>query len=224
MAGLIVVGTGPGISTSVARRFGLAGMPVGLIARSPGSVAAARAALAEAGVRSVAVTTADAAQEDDLRRGLDELVARHGVPDVLVYNAGLIQADAPGELSHQRHQAAYAINVLGALTASTHLAPRMADAGAGTIILTGGMPQPVPAYVSLSVGKAALRTVASILAQEYGPRGVHIATVTVGGAVEPDGPFDPDRIAERYWQLHQQPPGAWERESVFAGETAPAHG
>ena len=218
MAGLLIVGTGPGIATSVARRFGTAGMPVALLARSQASIDAAVAALARAGVEQVAATTADAARESDLRAALDRLVAQHGVPEVVVYNAGLIQADRPGELSHERHQQAYAVNVLGALTTASHLAAAMGEAGGGTIVVTGGMPEPVPSHVSLSLGKAAVRALTSILAQQYGPAGVHVATITVAGAVAPDTDFDPDRIAEQYWRLHRQPRDAWEHEVLFAGE------
>lgn len=223
MAGLLIVGTGPGIATSVARRFGTAGMPVALIARTQQSIEAARATLATSGVESIASATADASREADLKAALDTLVGRNGVPEVLVYNAGLIQPDRPGELSHERHVEAYAINVLGALTTVSHLAPRMAaEAGGGTVVITGGMPQAVSAYTSLSLGKAAVRALTSVLADEYGPAGVHVATVTVCDAVAPGGLYDPDTIAEHYWRLHQQPREQWEQEVVFAGEE-PAH-
>ncbi|MFC7546951.1 hypothetical protein [Plantactinospora sp. GCM10030261] len=96
----------------------------------------------------------------------------------------------------------------------------MATSGGGTIIFTAGMPRPLPTVVSLSLGKAGLRALTTLLAQEYGPRGVHVATVTVCGAVAPGGEFDPDRIAEHYLRLHGQPPDAWEQEVVFAGEPA----
>src|SRR5687767_13485325 len=99
MAGLLIVGTGPGIATSVARRFGVTGMRVGLIARSRASIDAAVATLAEAGVEDVSGTSAEAARAAELKQPLDDLVEQHGVPDVVVYNAGLIQADRPGELS-----------------------------------------------------------------------------------------------------------------------------
>ncbi len=94
----------------------------------------------------------------------------------------------------------------------------MAAAGDGTILLTGGMPVPVPGLVSLSLGKAGLRALTTMLAAEYGPQGVHVATVTVAGAVAPQTDFDPDRIAEHYWRLHTQPPGEWEMHVLFAGE------
>jgi NADP-dependent 3-hydroxy acid dehydrogenase YdfG len=219
MAGVVIVGAGAGIGTSVARRFGIAGLPVGLIARSAAGIEKARATLAAAGVEATG-TTADAAQDDQLTAALDALVGQLGVPEVLVYNAGLIRVDRPGELSRQRYLDAYAINVLGALTSAVHLAPKMTDAGGGTILITGGMPEPDPAVTSLSLGKAAVRALTVLLAKEYGPSGIHVATVTVGGAVSPGSSFDPDRIAEQYWRLHAQARADWEHEVVFAGEPA----
>jgi len=217
MAGVVIVGAGPGIGASVARRFAAGGMPVGLIARMAGSTAAVRAALAAAGV-TVAEATADAGQDDQLTAALDAVTGQLGPPEALVYNAGLIRHDRPGELSRQQHVTAYAINVLGAMTAAVHVAPAMAAAGGGSILITGGMPEPDPAVTSLSLGKAGVRALTRLLASEYGPAGIHVATVTVGGAVAPGGRFDPDRIAEQYWRLHVQGPEAWEHEVLFTGQ------
>jgi enoyl-[acyl-carrier-protein] reductase (NADH) len=91
----------------------------------------------------------------------------------------------------------------------------MAAAGGGTIIVTGGMPETVPSYFSLSLGKAGVRAVVSLLAQELGPTGVHVATVTVGDVVERGTAYDPDDIAEAYVELHQQAPDAWKQEMLF---------
>ena len=221
MTGAVIIGVGPGIGTAVARRFAAAGMPVGLIARTVASIDTARAALAAEGTQ-VAGATADAAQDDQLTAALDAVTGHLGIPEVLVYNAGLIRHDRPGELTRQQHFSAYAINVLGALTASVHLAPRMAEAGGGTILITGGMPEPDPEVTSLSLGKAGVRALTKLLAREYGPSGIHAATVTVGGAVAPGSRFDPDHIAEHYWRLHAQPPHAWEHEVTFTGEPTAA--
>jgi hypothetical protein len=72
------------------------------------------------------------------------------------------------------------------------------------------------AFTSLSLGKAGVRALVTLLAGEYGPGGVHVATVTVGGAVAPGGPFDPDRIAAEYWRLHNQRPELWEHEVLVS--------
>jgi len=162
----------------------------------------------------VAGATADAGRDDQLTAALDVLTGQLGVPGAPIYNAGLIQRDRPGELSREQQFAAYAINVLGAMAAAVHLAPAMAGAGGGTIVITGGMPEPDPAFTSLSLGKAGVRALTRLLASQYGPAGIHVATVTVGGAVAPGGQYDPDRIAEHYWRLHTQPRPAWEHEVV----------
>jgi NAD(P)-dependent dehydrogenase (short-subunit alcohol dehydrogenase family) len=216
MAGVVIVGAGPGIGMSVARRFAAAGMPVGLIARTAASTETVRTALAGADV-AVAEATADAGQDDQLKTALDTITRQLGVPAALVYNAGLIRHDRPGELSRKQYVAAYAINVLGAMTAAVHLVPAMTAAGGGSILITGGMPEPDPAVTSLSLGKAAVRALTTLLASEYGPAGIHVATVTVGGAVAPGSQFDPDLIAEEYWRLHAQRPEAWEHEVAFTG-------
>src|SRR3954451_22400468 len=166
MAGVVIVGAGPGIGLSVARRFAAAGMPAGLIARTAASTGATRAALAATGV-AVAEATADAGQDDQLTAALDSITGQLGPPEALIYNAGLIRHDRPGELSREQYVTAYAINVLGAMTAAVHLAPKMAAAGGGSILITGGMPVPEPAVTSLSLGKAGVRALTTLLASEY---------------------------------------------------------
>src|SRR5688572_14390220 len=101
-------------------------MPVGVIARSQATVDRALAALDGAPKLG---RTADAADEADVRAALDALVDQHGVPDVLVYNAAHIQSDPFGALDARGHLDAYAVNVVGAMTAIGHVAPRMAERG-----------------------------------------------------------------------------------------------
>jgi NAD(P)-dependent dehydrogenase (short-subunit alcohol dehydrogenase family) len=180
------------------------------VARSQQTVQAAARAI---GGRSMPLM-ADSTDEAALRAALDRAEDAFGVPDVVVYNAAIIQRDAPGELPAQGQLDAWAVNVVGALTAAAHAAPRMAQRGSGSFIITGGMPEPVPAYVSLSLGKAGVRTLTALLDAEYGLAGVHVATVTVRGTVAPGTAFDPDDIAEHYWQLHIEPKGEWTREIV----------
>ena len=156
MAGAVIIGAGPGIGRAVAVRFARAGLPVALIARRMSTVNAAAQALEPYRVPTVALS-ADSTDELALRTALDEAAAELGPPDVVVYNAAIIQPDAIGDLSTRAHLDAYAVNVIGAHTAAAHVVPGMAARGGGTFLVTGGMPSPVAGYVSLSIGKAALR-------------------------------------------------------------------
>ncbi|WP_410663739.1 SDR family NAD(P)-dependent oxidoreductase [Amycolatopsis sp. lyj-84] len=212
MAGTVIIGAGPGIGRSVALRFAREGSPITLVARSAATLDPLAAELGTA-----LALTADVTDEKSLKTALDTAGRERGEPDVVVYNAAIIQADTPGELSVEGHLAAWSVNVVGAITTAAHVAPGMAERGSGTIIVTGGMPEAVPAYTSLSLGKAGVRALVSLLDTEFGPSGVHVATVTVAGAVAKGSPFDPDDIAEHYWRLHTQPRSEWEQEIVHTG-------
>ncbi|MFF3831901.1 SDR family NAD(P)-dependent oxidoreductase [Streptomyces sp. NPDC002458] len=211
MAGALIIGAGPGIGQAVAQRFAREGLPVALIARTKERVAAAAESIGSLGVQAVALA-ADVTDEAELRDALDTVARELGEPDIVVYNAATVRRDAIGELPHRVHLDTYAVNVLGALTAAAHTLPGMARRGGGTFVITGGMPEMKPQYVSLSLGKAGVRALVELLDAEYGPSGVHIATVTVGGVVAPGTAYDPADIAEHYWRLHTQPREQWERE------------
>ncbi|MDN3262517.1 SDR family NAD(P)-dependent oxidoreductase [Streptomyces sp. CSDS2] len=218
MPGAVVIGAGPGIGQAVARRFAKEGLPVTLIARGAQTLRAAAAAVAPQGV-PVLTVQADSTDRAELDAALDQAVEEHGVPDVAVYNAALVRADELGQLSVRDHMEAWAVNVVGALNAAARLAPAMATRGSGTFLVTGGMPEPKPQYVSLSLGKAGVRTLIALLDQQYGPSGVHAASVTVDGPVAPGTDFDPDDIAEHYWRLHTQPRHLWDREVLHTGRS-----
>jgi NAD(P)-dependent dehydrogenase (short-subunit alcohol dehydrogenase family) len=216
--GAIIVGVGPGIGAAVARRVAREGLAVGFIARRRATVDAISDGLGDADALGVA---ADVTDEDGLRTALDEISDRFGIPELVVYNAALVRRDTIGELTAHQQLDAWAVNVVGAITTVAHVAPAMVTAGGGTIVMTGGMPQPDPELTSLSLGKAGVRALVELLDQAYRPRGLHVATVTVAGAVAAGGPYDPDDIADQYWRLHQQPAPQWEREVVMRDNARP---
>jgi len=216
MAGAVIIGAGPGLGRAIAHRFARERFPVALVARTRSTVDDTADALRPSGVEVLAVT-ADSADESSLRAALDAAEERLGPPDVVVYNAAVIQRDELGELSADAQLAAWAVNVVGALTTALHVGPRMIGNGGGSIIITGGMPTPDPHYVSLSLGKAGVRALTTLLATAYAPAGLHVATVTVCGPVATNTAFDPDEIAEHYWRLHTQAAEEWELEVVHRG-------
>lgn len=195
-------------------------MSVGLVARNGLNLAALAADLEQFEV-PIITQLADVANTEQLRSAIRACISRQGTPQAVVYNAGLIQVDSPGDLSAEEQTAAWSVNVLGALTTSAETMPLMAQDGVGTFMITGGMPEPVSGMFSLSLGKAGVRAVTAMLAEHFGPSGIHVATVTVGGPVAPETAFDPDRIAEHYWRLHVQAPHVWETEYLFRGSPVP---
>ncbi|UBU16550.1 SDR family NAD(P)-dependent oxidoreductase [Nonomuraea gerenzanensis] len=207
MPGAVIVGSGPGIGRSVAARFAREGLAVGLLSRSGSAL----------GLDGVRTYRADCGDEGQLRAALDAATGALGTPDVVVYNAAIIRPDTLGAVDARAQLDAWAVNVVGAMVTASHVVPAMARRGGGTFIVTGGMPEPKAAYVSLSLGKVGVRALVAMVDEEYGAAGVHAASVTVAGVVAPGTAFDPDDIAEHYWRLHTQPREGWEREVVHTG-------
>lgn len=214
MSGALIIGAGPGIGASVARRASGEGLTVGMIARSEATIDTVLRMLGDVDALGV---PADVTDEAGLRAAIDEIVDRFGPPEFVVYNAAVIRRDRIGELTARQQLDTWAVNVVGAITAVAHLAERMIEAGGGTVVLTGGMPEPEPDLTSLSLGKAGVRALTKLLDATYGSGGLRVATVTVAGAVAAGTEFDPDDIAACYWRLHTAAPDEFEHEVLYRG-------
>jgi short-subunit dehydrogenase len=190
---------------------------VTLVARREAALTELADDLHGAGV-AVDTAIADAAAPRDFRTALEALAQRI-TPGVVVYNAALTGRDRILAIDEADLLAAYAVDVVGAISAAQVFIPAMREAKAGTFLATGGSPgvEPEPARASLSLGKSALRAAVALLHDELRGDGVHVAGVTIHGAVAPGTPFAADRIAETYWALHTQPAADWRAEAVFDG-------
>jgi short-subunit dehydrogenase len=214
---LLILGAGPGLSASVARRFGRGGCTVTLVARDEQKVTELADQLRGDGI-AVDTATADAADAGSFRAALEGLAERM-TPGVVVYNAALIASDSILAADNDYLLSAHAIDVLGAISAAQVFTPAMRQAGGGTFLATGGYAgvDPQPSYATISLGKAGLRAAVSLLHDELKGDGVHVAGVTIAGAIAPGTALDPDRIADTYWTLHTQPAGDWSAETPFDG-------
>jgi len=215
---LLLLGAGPGLGMAIARRFALGGYRVTLAARSTAKLSDFTTRLSDTGAE-IATIQADAGEPEDLAARLTELYRSEGAPGVVVYNAVMGAPDQLLTASVDHLQAAYAVDVLGAIVAAQVAAPAMRAAGFGTMIFTGGgfADHPVPALASVSLGKAALRSAATMLGDDLQPDGIRVATLTIAGQIVAGSPFDPERIAERYWEVvHIDDP--WQAEFRFTGE------
>lgn len=214
----VIVGAGPGVSGAVAARFAQEGFQLVLVARRAEALASYVAELRQAGATATGFT-ADASDPAALTQAFDQIKAQVGEPEVLVYNAAAVVQGPPSTLSAESLRHDFKVNVVGAVIAAQQVIPGMRIRRRGTILFTGGglALNPYPAYASLAIGKAGLRNLTYSLAAELEPDGIHVATVTIAGFVQSGTPFAPELIAEAYWTLYTQTPGAWEREIIYQG-------
>ena len=211
----LIVGAGPGVSASVARRLAHAGLKVGLAARNTDKLAdLAR----ETGAETFAV---DAADPDGVRRLFEDADARLGEPDLVLYNASARVRGRIAELDPLQVKQALEVTAFGGFLVVQQAARRMLPHGRGAILLTGATAsvKGFPLSSVFAMGKFALRGLAQSATRELGPQGIHVAHFVIDGGVRsavrpdpadrPDSLLDPDAIAQSYLDVLRQPRSAW---------------
>jgi short-subunit dehydrogenase len=215
---LLLVGAGPGLGMAVAHRFASGGYRVTLVARGTDGLRDLADGLADTGAR-IDTIAADASDPDALGARMAELYQEQGAPGLIVYNAVMGAPDTLLESSVEHLQTAYAVDVISAIVLTQVAAPVMRAAGSGTILVTGGgfADYPIPVLATVSLGKAALRSAATMLGADLAADGIRVATLTIMGQIVAGTPFDPENIAKRYWEVVHSD-GPWQAEFRFTGE------
>jgi short-subunit dehydrogenase len=215
---LLLVGAGPGLGMAVARRFADGGYRVTLVARSTDRLGDLADSLADTGAQ-IDTIAADAGDPEGLGARMAELYREQGAPGVIIYNAVMGAPDKLLSSSVEHLHLAYAVDVISAIIVTQVAARAMRTAGAGTIVVTGGgfADDPIPALATVSLGKAALRSAATMLGADLEPDGIRVATLTIAGQIVAGTAFDPENIAKRYWEVVHSD-GPWQAEFRFSGE------
>jgi short-subunit dehydrogenase len=219
---LLVIGAGPGLGAAIARRFAHGRYRVTLLARDLGRLAELARELRASGA-AVDTVAADASDPAGFQAAVSTVYAAAGAPGLMVYNAVLAGSDTllDSDISHL--QRAYNVDVVSAIVAARVAAEAMRAAGGGTILFTGGgfADRPVASLATVSLGKAALRSAATMLGDGLAPGAVRVASLTVAGVIAEGTPFSPARIADAYWTIAQSD-GNWQSEFRFDGTATAA--
>jgi len=211
----LIVGTGAGLSASLARLFARNGLQVAMASRNPDKLAK----LAE---ETAGVTFAcEATEPEEVAALFDVVLATQGVPDIVVYNASARARGPVTDLDPAEVARAIAVSAYGGFLVAQQAARHMVQRGSGVILLTGASAsvKGYPNSSAFAMGKFALRGLAQSMAREMSPKGVHVAHFVIDGGIrsearpdpanEPDSTLDPDDIADTYWHVANQKRSAW---------------
>ena len=173
----VVVGVGPGLGEALAVGLAKKGLPLALVSRSAPALESLTSRLHALNPR-VAAFPCDATDERSFVRVMREIVARLGVPELVIYAA---QGFSPGSLLTTEVAAfeqSWRTNCLGAFIVAREAARRMQPLGRGTILFVRCKRRAIDArkgYVNLAVGKFGLRALSQVIARELGPEGIHVS-------------------------------------------------
>lgn len=214
----LIVGAGPGLSASLARKLAAAGLTVGLAARDTDKLASL------IGETGAAAFRCDVSDPEQVARLFADTAERLGAPDLVVFNAAARVRGPIAELDPEAVRGALVVNGFGAFLVGQAAARAMTPRGSGTLIFTAASAsvKGFPGSAPFAMGRFAVRGLAQSMARELGPKGIHVAHVVIDGGIasaanpnpgsEPDSRLDPDAIAETYLHLMAQPRSAWTHE------------
>src|ERR1700728_2624398 len=204
----VVIGAGPGLGASLARRFAEA-YPVAILARNADFLKALAGEIRKGGAKvlDLSCDVSDPAQIAEAFRAIGTF-------------------GSVTEITPEQYEADWRVNALGAFVAAKEVAPGMIARGHGTMLFTGATAgvKAGPKSVSFGPAKFAMRGLAQSLARDLGPRGIHVAWINVDGSIDipgargrkpslKDGDFlKPEAIAETYSHLAHQDSSAWTME------------
>jgi hypothetical protein len=182
---VFLTGASSGIGEALARHYAAQGATLGLFARRESELQRLAAALAPAPVATYAGDVRDA---DALARAGADFIARFGVPDVVIANAGISRGaltDEPGDLPTFR--AVLDTNVLGIVYTFAPFVAAMRQARAGALVGIASIAgfRGIPGSGAYSASKAAAITYLESLRVELVGSGVSVVTVCPGFIATP---------------------------------------
>ena len=177
--GVFITGASSGIGAALAAHYAGAGATLGLVARRADALAALAGRLAT----TTAIYAADVADHAAMRAAAADFIARHGVPDIVIANAGVsvgTLGSAPEDLPAVER--VLRTNVVGlAATLAPFVAP-MRERGSGILAGIASVAgfRGLPGAGAYSASKAAAIAWLESLRVELAGSGVAVVTVCPG--------------------------------------------
>jgi NAD(P)-dependent dehydrogenase (short-subunit alcohol dehydrogenase family) len=187
-------------------------------------------ALAAADGRWYGTVIADLSTAQGVDAAVSWVLDRFGrAPDILINNLGVGNSGPFEEISEERWERSFNINLMGSVRTSRALLPKMAELQGTAVVNTGSdlAKQPEPAFMDYGAFKAGLLYLTKALAKQYAPR-VRVNAVLPGPIwsrmwTRPDGIVDQlvahygvdrETAVKRFLEDRQMPMGIGQPDDV----------
>jgi NAD(P)-dependent dehydrogenase (short-subunit alcohol dehydrogenase family) len=205
---LLVLGAGPGLGLSVARRFGREGYAVALAGQTAESMQPLVDTLAEEGIAGSAlgIELTDPQAVTEAVRSVGESAGRI---DVLHFNPSAWREKDPLELTVEELFEDLSLGVAPLLPAIQAARPFMSDGARVLVTGSAAADKPWHKAASLGVQKAGVRNLVTSLDATLEPLGIRAVAVQVNGVLDKEGPFSPPQVAEAMYAAVTRPNDGW---------------
>jgi NAD(P)-dependent dehydrogenase (short-subunit alcohol dehydrogenase family) len=174
----VVTGAGSGIGRATAAALAARGVRVLLVDRDSGALAQAAP-----DIRAAGTFICDVSDERAMERLCDQVLARHGVPDIVVNNAGIGVAGSFLETSFREWRRVLGVNLMGVVHGCRLFGRAMVQRGGGGHIVniaSAAAFQPAKDLAAYSASKAAVLMASECLRAELAPHGIGVTAACPG--------------------------------------------
>jgi short-subunit dehydrogenase len=217
---IAIIGVGPGVGMSVARKFGSEGFAVALLARRKDKLEEYVAQLSQEGIESRAYV-ADVTDRAGLIESLGRAKAEMGSIDVVEYSPAS-RADAlvpPRDVTIDNVQPFLDQFILSPIAVVQEVLPDMLEAGDGALLFctAASAMRPVPFSSNFAIGAGGLLNYTRALHDSLRADGIYAGIVAIAGLViEPKDAasteaggapstlpaYAPEEVADLFWELY----------------------
>ena len=184
---IFITGASSGIGQALAARYAAAGWRLALVARRSADLEAWVQAQGLDGARA-AVYGADVSQPDSIVGAAEDCIARQGLPDVVVANAGISVGMDTGERADlDVMRETFAVNTVGVAATFHPFLRRMRQRGSGTLVGVASVAaiRGLPGHGAYCASKAAVVAYCESLRGETRGTGVRVVTLLPGFIATP---------------------------------------
>ncbi len=184
---IFITGASSGIGQALAARYAAAGWRLALVARRSAELEAWVQAQGLDGARA-AVYGADVSQPESIVGAAEDCIARQGLPDVVVANAGISVGMDTGERADlDVLRETFAVNTVGVAATFHPFLRRMRQRGSGTLVGVASVAaiRGLPGHGAYCASKAAVVAYCESLRGETRGTGVRVVTLLPGFIATP---------------------------------------
>lgn len=208
MKTLALIGAGPGLGFSIAKKFGQNGFRIALIARNQQRLDTMATQLKTEFHIEAKGFAADVMDRDSLVSAFTAIKKAYGFIDILEFSPAIpmdrYQTTLEVTPASALHE--FEFEVLAGLTAIQQVLPAMLEKKTGALLFTTGISsvQPLPRLANVGIAISGLRNYLTNLHHEVAPKGIYVGHLAIGVMIQPGQEGDPDTIADVWYNMYDK--------------------
>jgi short-subunit dehydrogenase len=207
MKTIAIIGAGPGLGFSIAKKFGENGFRVALVSRNQEKLDQLAKKLKGLGIEATGFS-ADIYNKKQIVQAFSAIKTKYGFIDVLEFSptAGHFPPTSASNVTEEEVIDHFQGTVIGAIRSIQQVLPDMLAKQTGAILVTTGLSAiyPIPMMGNIGISAAGLRNYVNNLHADLKSKGIYVGHLSLGVFIKEGTPTDAKHIADAWYDMYSQ--------------------